>query len=180
MSPAVIEIDSKKPIAPRLLSRKEQKFAALIASGTPQGTAYEMAGYGAKTQGSRRVNGHKLANRPDILQYIQKLKEKAWEAEAMGEAETKAYLARVIRTPLEEITPSSPLCAEYEETVSPEGHVKRKIKKYSMMSAIAEQNKMNGCYYGDKQGNTTNPFGSLIALVNGNLVLGSKDSSKES
>lgn len=165
-------IKAKKPIRqahPSLTSR-ERKFAALVASGTAQGTAYTMVGYKATTDLSKRSNASKLAAKPILKAYIQTLREKEWEAQALTLAEKRAFLASAVRTPIDQITPDSPLAQEYTTTSSESGE-QTKIKAVSKLQAIELDSKLAGDFYADRQDQRQNPFGGIVIFGGTNSIV---------
>ena len=146
------------------IPKKHQDFAHLIVAGMSQENAYRQAISAKAARATARSKGSVIANLPGVKAYIKELRDASWTAEALSYAEKRAYLAQVVRTPIGTITEMSPLATEvvYEENGS------KKVKMFSKATAIAEDNKMAGDYYADREGLNINPFGWLIAMNKSN------------
>lgn len=99
---------------PRKLNVRQEKFAELVASGMPATRAYREAGY---TDNGRTAESHasRLVENGGVKARIAELRKPQTAAATMTKEEKLAFLAAIIRTPIDQIGPDSPLCQEYTE-----------------------------------------------------------------
>ena len=92
------------------------------------------------------------------------MREASYLGDAMSLAERRATLASIVRTPLSQITPESPLCVEFSESVDQSGNVTRKAKKNSVIDAIKLDSQLAGELNGELNKQLTNPFLFLVSF----------------
>ncbi len=112
---------------PRPLNVRQERFAELVAAGIPATTAYRQAGY---TDAGRNAeqNASRLRENEGVAARIAELRKPQTKAAELLKEEKLAFLAAIVRTPIGEIGPDSPLCAEFvQETIG--GGDRGKLKK---------------------------------------------------
>lgn len=149
------------------IPKKHREFAHLIVAGLTQEDAYRQAISPTASHNTARTKGCVIANDPRVKTYIRELREASWTAQALSYAEKRAFLAEVVRTPVGSVDETSPLAQEvvYEET---KYGTTKKVKMVSKAAAIAEDSKLAGDYYADREGINFNPFGWLVTLSKSN------------
>lgn len=154
------------------LSVRHERFAVLVAAGTPAMVAYEKAGYVGGSNAEK--NAHRLTENEGVKARISEIRAAAsqkQEKEAVLTVEEKlAFLAKVIRAVPEDIGPDSPLCQEYTEELvaggtrgklrrgnAPEGNektgqtvIRRKVKTIDKMRAMELHSKLAN-HFGPEQ-----------------------------
>jgi len=142
-----------------------------VLKGLSISESYRRAGY---VVGSGRVEdmgsrGCRLLKQERVRDYVRKLKERAFEKDALSFSEKRAFLARAVRA--DATAPDPDLVQEIREEVDAEGNVKRVRKMVSKLEALNIDNKMAGDEYKDREVNITNPFLFLINLSKPNATL---------
>jgi hypothetical protein len=97
------------------LNPRQQAFADLILLGRPAGRAWEQAGFKARAK-SAEVQACKALKKPKMRAYLKNERERMQETARMERHELVTYLADVIRTPIGELTPNSPLVKRFSRT----------------------------------------------------------------
>jgi len=153
------------PQQPNTLSIRQKKFVHYIIEGLSATQAYIRSGYSksGNLQASG-ANASRLLKTDRIRTYLKDMREASYLSEQMTLAEKRATLAKIVRTPLSNITPDSPLCVEYSEEVSQDGNIRRKAKKNSVVEAIKLDSQLAGELNGELNRHMTNPFLFLISM----------------
>ena len=98
----------------RGLNVRQEKFAELVAAGVPATQAYRQAGY-TNAGTTAEKNASRLREKEGVAARIAELRKPQTAAATMTKEEKLAFLAAIIRTPIDQIGPDSPLCQEYTE-----------------------------------------------------------------
>jgi hypothetical protein len=102
----------------KALNVRQERFCEFIAAGESQTDAYLKAGFKVDKSVARR-NAARLLTNADIQNRISELRKPQTAAAIFTKEEKLAFLAAVVRTPIGEIGPDSPLCVDFvEETVA--------------------------------------------------------------
>lgn len=152
----------KKP-----LNTKQNKFVRNFAiHGLSIAESVRKAGYNFKSQRSEDYGsyGCKLLKQERVQKEVQKLREKAFQKDALSYAEKRAFLARSVRTSVSQVTPDSDLAQEFVEEVDAQGNVRRKVKVVDKLKAIELDNKMSGDNFADRSPQASNPFLLIVSL----------------
>jgi len=154
---------------PRLksLNARQQKFCNLYVFGDTAGNisqSHRKAGYACPTIEGHGANGLRLLKSERIQNEISKLREKSFEKTVLSFNEKRSYLARCVRTSVDQVGSSSDLAQEVSEEVDSSGNVKRKIKVVDKLRALELDNKMSGDNFADRSPQVSNPFTLIIAL----------------
>ncbi|MCW1885529.1 terminase small subunit [Luteolibacter flavescens] len=148
---------------------RRERFCEFIAAGVVPADAWIQAGYKVSREVARR-NAHEALSNPDVQAKIAALREPQTKAAHMTKDEKLRFLAELIRTPIEQIGPDSPLCVEFsEETVAggsrgklrrgqaPSGNevagptvLRRKVKMGDKLRAIELHSKLLGHFEPDR------------------------------
>jgi hypothetical protein len=99
---------------PRPLNVRQERFCELVASGKSGTDAWLEAGYNVSREVARTNAAESLAN-PRIEARVAQLRAPQTVAALLSKEEKLAFLASIVRTPVGEIGPDSPLCSEYTE-----------------------------------------------------------------
>ena len=98
---------------PVLTNKRQELFATLIAlKGRNACQAYTEAGY----TGAAKGQAWKMQNVPHVLARIEELQGVLRDRATIDKVEAIDFLARVVRTPIGEVTARSPLCQEMTRT----------------------------------------------------------------
>jgi hypothetical protein len=121
------------------LNPRQRKFAELAATGIPAGRAYEQAGYNAKSALVADSAAARLSANVKVAAYVREIRAAAAE-QGKDDAiltirEKREYLARVVRTPIGDVTTDSDLCQEHARTDGPESSFE-KFKMPGKLEAI--------------------------------------------
>lgn len=130
---------------PKMISGPQRKFCEGIVAGLNQTAAYQAA-YPRASYGAARAKAAVLAAKDSIKAEIARLRAKADEkagSAVMTLAEKRAFLARVVRTPIGEIRETSDLCQEKTETVGAESTTV-KLRMPDKLAAIKLDNDLAG------------------------------------
>jgi phage terminase small subunit len=149
----------KKP-----LNTRQKKFCDNYAfKGMSIAESVRRAGYLFKSGRSEDFGsyGCKLLKQERVSSYVQKLREKAFEKDALSFAEKRSFLARAVRA--DASNPDADLVQEVVETHGESGSSKR-MKIVSKLEAINIDNKMVGDNYADRSPAVSNPFLFLVTL----------------
>lgn len=106
---------SKKPKT-RPLNVRQERFCELVAGGMNGTEAWIEAGYPV----SRTVaaaNASEALGNPKIKSRIDQLRKPQTKAALLSKEEKLAFLAEIVRTPVGEVGPDSPLCQEFTEEI---------------------------------------------------------------
>lgn len=133
----------EKPLSPQ-----QSIFAQKIVEGYPQAKAYRIAySKGSNVKDSTCAsNGNKLLKIARVAREIERLRKLIEDDTVMSVKYKRQVLKRIVDTPLGAINEGSPLAQSVMESV--DGTIK--ITKPSIVSAIAEDNKLAGHYPADK------------------------------
>lgn len=148
----------------RPLNTRQKKFCDNYATrGMSIAESVRRAGYNFKSQRSEDYGsyGCKLLKQERVSSYVKKLREKAFQKDALSFAEKRAFLARAVRA--DASNPDADLVQEVVETHGEHGSSKR-IKIVSKLEAINIDNKMCGDEYRDRQPQASNPFLFIVSL----------------
>lgn len=99
----------------RPLNIRQQRFCELVVSGMPASHAYLEAGYQVSVKVAE-VSGARLMSHAKVKARIAELRKPQTLAALMTKDEKRAYLARVVRTPIGQLKPDSDLCTEFITT----------------------------------------------------------------
>jgi len=119
---------------PKPLNPRQQAFADLVLAGTPAGRAWERAGYEARGN-SAEVQANKALKKPRIRAYLKAERAHMQETGRMERHELVTYLADVIRTPIGELTPNSPLVKRFTKVELADGVIRTSIEMVSKSDA---------------------------------------------
>ena len=150
----------------RPLNTRQKKFVEnYVNKGLSIAESVRLAGYAIK---SGRVEdassyGCKLLRQDRVKDYVKKLKEKAFEKDALSLAEKRAFLARAVRTPVGELHEGSDLAQELVITEGKDGTSKR-VKGVDKLRAIEIDSKIAGDFYADREPQAQNPFLFIVSL----------------
>lgn len=117
-----------------LKNARQERFACEVAKGAKLTAAFRLAGF----KGDRR-EASLLGQNPNIQARVLWLKKEAAKSDVLTIAEKREFLARVLRTPLGEVSKDSDLCQEWSETVTKDGGSER-IKMPDKLAAIKLDN----------------------------------------
>lgn len=136
-------VDMTKPLNP-----KQTKFAQLVASGIPASTAYLAVGYQVSKKNAEGA-GSRLSGNVKVKALISEIRAAADDSGIKGARlsieETRKFLASIVRTPIGEIGPDSPLCAAYSSTKVGGGtRVLTRVKCHDKLRAIELDSKLAG------------------------------------
>ena len=146
------------------LNRRQQLFCQYIAEGESQARAYLKAGFKANTIQQAGSNAIRLMRTERVASYLGKIKEIVFKNQVLTFNEKRSYLARCVRTSVDQVGASSDLAQEVTEEVSAEGSVKRKIKIVDKLRALELDNKMAGDNFADRSPQVSNPFLFIVSL----------------
>ena len=113
------------------LNDRQRKFAEQIVAGLTSKDAYFSAFPRCKSPKTASSEGSKLQKKPKVAAFIVGLRERVAKASesalTLSMKERREFLARVVRTAIEDIDESSDLCqsAEYQVTGGPRGKLRR-------------------------------------------------------
>lgn len=151
------------------LSVRHERFCEGIAAGLSGAEAYTKAGYKVSRDDARK-HAARLMTKDDVKGRIAELRKPQTKSALRKKEDNLRFLAEVIGTPLSEIGPDSPLCAEYTEEVigggnrgklkrgnAPSGNekvgatvIRRKVKKPDVLRAIELYSKLLGHFEPDR------------------------------
>jgi hypothetical protein len=147
------------------LNTRQKKFVDnYVTKGLSIAESVRRAGYSIV---SGRVEdassyGCKLLKQERVMNYMNKLKEKAFNQDALSFAEKRAFLARAVRA--DASSPDADLVQEIREEVDSEGRVKRVRKMVGKLEALSLDNKMVGDNFADRTPQASNPFLLIVSL----------------
>lgn len=147
------------------LNTRQKKFVDnYVTKGLSIAESVRRAGYSIQ---SGRVEdassyGCKLLRQERVKAYVTKLKEKAFNQDALTFAEKRAFLARAVRA--DASNPDADLVQEIREEVDSEGRVKRVRKLVGKLEALSLDNKMVGDNFADRTPQASNPFLLIVSL----------------
>lgn len=127
---------------PALKNHKHEAFARNVGiKGMSAAEAYREV-FGSKGQ-TAEVNGCKLRAKCElrIAEFREEAAARAKEKDFLTIEEKRAFLAKVVRTPLAEVSRESELCQEWSETTTKDGGSER-IKMPSKLDAIKLDNEL--------------------------------------
>lgn len=129
----------------QMLSGPHQKFAEGIAGGMTTTEAYSAA-YPDSAPRSARANGARLMANDSIASEVSRLRkaaEQAADGTVMTLAEELRFLTAVVRTPVREVEPGSPLAQEWSEETTDFGG-KTRVKMPDKLRALELFAKLTG------------------------------------
>lgn len=143
----------KAPASPREeVNARQHLFAIIHGGGVPAGRAYEQAGFSA--QGAKAdVCASRLLRNVKVRELVEsvraKLLDQAEESAFLTLSEKRAFLARVVRTPVGKINQDSDLCQEWNRDEVDGGEdeptiLKIKVKMPCKMRALELDAKLAG------------------------------------
>jgi phage terminase small subunit len=158
------------------LNTRQKKFVDnYVTKGLSIAESVRRAGYSTTSGKLEDLSsyGCKLLRQDRVKAYVQRLKEKAFKQDALTFAEKRAFLARAVRTSVDQVGASSDLAQEVVEEVDQEGRVKRKVKVVDKLRALELDNKMSGDNFADRSPQAQNPFMLIVSLgkTSGNTSL---------
>lgn len=112
----------------RELNIRQQRFAELVAGGMPAMRAYVEAGYSDR-DGNAESHACRLVEHGGVKALIAKLRQPQTKAATLSKEEKLAFLAAIVRTPIGEIGPDSPLCAEFVEESVADGSARGRLRR---------------------------------------------------
>jgi phage terminase small subunit len=121
---------------PPAMTARAKRFADLHLSGMPAGRAYTKAGYSA-TGNSAEAAASRLLRNVQVSRYIVLERKRMQGAGEIERDEIVGFLAKVLRTPVGEVTEGSVLAQEYTDEVSETGARKR-VKMVGKMDAVKQ------------------------------------------
>lgn len=128
-----------------MLSGPQLKFCEGIAAAMTGQDAW-MAAYPKSKPASARAKASEALTKDNIKAEIARLRKEASEKSGyvtLTLAEKRDFLARVIRTPIAEVSTDSDLCQEWSETEGDKSSSKR-LKMPSKLDAIKIDNDLSG------------------------------------
>jgi len=146
------------------LTLRQIAYCNARAEGLPKSASYLKAGFSAPNTTQAGSAACKLEKDPRIASYISTLREAAFKDVALSFSEKRAFLARAVRTSVDQVGAGSDLAQEVSEEVDSSGNVKRKIKVVDKLRALELDNKMSGDNFADRSPQVSNPFTLIIAL----------------
>jgi len=153
----------------RELGVRRERFCEFLVSGQSQTDAYLNAGYSCSRNDARK-HAARLMTNDGVIRKIEELRRPQTKAALRKKEDNLRFLADIIGTPISQIGPDSPLCAEYSEqrigggaqgklkrgqaasgneTVGPE-IIRRTVKKPDPLRAIEIYSKLLGHYEPDR------------------------------
>jgi phage terminase small subunit len=151
----------------RPLNTRQKKFVDnYVTKGLSIAESVRRAGYSTTSGKLEDLSsyGCKLLRQDRVKAYVARLKEKAFKQDVLSFSEKRAFLARAVRTSVDQVGASSDLAQEVVEEVDTSGNVKRKIKVVDKLRALELDNKMSGDNFADRSQQSSNPFTLIIAL----------------
>jgi len=148
----------------RTLNTRQLKFCRLYAQGESIAQSHRRAGYSCPTIEGHGANGIRLLKSERIQKEIAKIREKQFQKDALTFSEKRSFLARAVRTSVDEVGASSDLAQEVSEEVDQDGRVKRKVKVVDKLRALELDNKMSGDNFADRSPQVSNPFLFIVSL----------------
>lgn len=128
---------------PVLKNKKHEAFARAIGIKGMSATAAYREVWPDSSQRTAEVEGSKLSLKPEISLRIDEFREeaakRAAEKDFLTVEEKRAFLARVVRTPIAQVNKDSDLCQEWAENVG-QFSSSEKIKMPSKLEAIRMDN----------------------------------------
>lgn len=151
------------------LNRRQQLFCHYLTEGESQAQSYLKAGFKANTIQQAGSNAIRLMRTERVASYLSKLKDIQFTKQALSYAEKRAFLSRVVRTPVGELNEGSDLAQEVTITESKEG-TSKKIKAVDKLRAIEIDSKLAGDFYSDREPQANNPFLFIVSLSKQNQI----------
>ena len=157
------------PKAPRPLNVRQDRFCENIVTGMSATEAYLKAGFKVPRADARK-HAARLMTNDGIKARIAVLRQPQTQSALLKKDDNLRFLSDLIRTPLSEIGPDSPLCVEYIEEVigggnrgklkrgkSPSGNettgetiIRRRVKKSDPLRAIEIYSRLLGHFEPDR------------------------------
>jgi len=147
------------------LNTRQKKFVDnYVTKGLSIAESVRRAGYSTTSGKIEDLSsyGCKLLRQDRVKAYVQRLKEKSFNQDALSFAEKRAFLARAVRA--DATSPDADLVQEIREEVDAEGRVKRVRKMVSKLEALSLDNKMIGDNFADRTPQANNPFLLIVSL----------------
>ncbi|MCF7675527.1 MAG: terminase small subunit [Akkermansiaceae bacterium] len=139
----------KKNKKSRPLTSRQQRFCEFVAAGETQTDAWLRAGYKVSRNVARR-NAAESLTKPDIKAHLAELRAPQTAKAKMTKERKLIFLAEIIRTPIGEIGPDSPLCQEFSEIFSEKGGTSTRIKMPDKLRALELHSKLVGDFEAEK------------------------------
>jgi phage terminase small subunit len=149
------------------LNTRQKKFVDnYVTKGLSIAESVRRAGYSTASGKIEDLSsyGCKLLRQDRVKAYVSRLKEKSFKQDVLSFSEKRAFLARAVRTSVDQVGASSDLAQEVSEEVDQEGRVKRKIKVVDKLRALELDNKMSGDNFADRSPQANNPFLFIVSL----------------
>jgi hypothetical protein len=151
----------------RPLNTRQKKFIENhIVKGMSIAESVRLAGYTIKSGRSEDFSsvGCRLLKTPRVSSEVERIREREFNKTALSYAEKRAFLARSVRTSVDQVGASSDLAQEFVEEVDVQGNVRRKVKVVDKLRAIELDNKMSGDNFADRSPQASNPFLLIVSL----------------
>ena len=151
----------------RPLTTKQKRFVENhVIKGMSIAESVRRAGYNVTSGRSEDYGslGCRMLKTERVRKEYDKLREKVFAKDVLSFSEKRAYLARAVRTSVDQVGVLSDLAQEVSEEVDSSGNVKRKIKIVDKLRALELDNKMSGDNYADRTPQVSNPFAVIIQL----------------
>ena len=161
---------------PLLMKDEHRAFADLVLAGHAPATAYNMAGFKAKTPQSRATAASRLLKNVDIAGYIAavkaKVQERAVEAAFISAVDKRTKYARIFRCNILKIDPSNPddpnadliKKVKIKEDIDANGNP-RKVTEFEIhdaMTAARDDTKISG---DDPEANALQQLADILAKI---------------
>lgn len=150
---------------PKPLKPRQQAFADLVLAGTPAGRAWEQAGYQARGN-SAEAQASKALKKPTVRAYLKNERARMQDAGRIERAQLVAYLVAVIRTPIGDLIPASPLVQKYHKEELASGVIRTHIEMPSKLEACRLLSVIMGWQAADKHDlDATEAIRSMMAKI---------------
>jgi len=150
----------------RQLTTKQKRFVENhINRGMSIAESVRRAGYAVKSQRSEDYGslGCRILKTERVSAYVSKLREKQFSKDVLSISEKRSFLARALRTPLNQIDENSDLAQEVTISEGVNG-TSRKVKAVDKLRAIELDSRIAGDFHADRNENFSNPFLFLVTL----------------
>ena len=145
---------AKSTTTQKALSSRKERFCEFVAAGESHTEAYIKAGFKTSRDNARK-NAARLTANDDISARIRELREQCVDIKIakMTKQEKLDFLASVIRTPIGNLEPGSPLCAESvtELEAGTDKILRRRVKSFDKLRAIELHSKLMGHFEPDRK-----------------------------
>jgi phage terminase small subunit len=151
----------------RPLNTRQKRFIENhILKGMSIAESVRRAGYLISSGRSEDFSsvGCRILKTDRVASEVKKLREKQFEKDALTFAEKRAFLARAVRTSVDQVGASSDLAQEVSEEVDQDGRVKRKVKVVDRLRALELDSRLAGDFHADRSPQVSNPFLFIVSL----------------